>query len=338
MLQKSRLLLVFSVILVALFVFITSILISINYNKFISFIKPISTVTPIYTPVTTAPPSVTVQPTNSYIYPSINTTPSPNPNTSINPSIVPSISPTPKVSSLQTPKPSTIPSNTTISWYYIANPNHTTPDVDKRVRISEYDGCYVGNTKLKKIYLTMDIGYEAGYTNTILDKLKEADVKVTFFLTKPFIVNNPEKVLRMVNEGHVVGNHTNTHHLLPSLINTPSLFNDELLSTSSEFKSITGVDMLKIMRPPNGVYSVASLAMTKALGYKTIFWSFAYKDYDLNKQPDEAYALQLICSGTHNGAIMLLHGVSRTNTNILKEVLENIKNQGYTFDTLDHLN
>jgi peptidoglycan-N-acetylmuramic acid deacetylase len=228
-------------------------------------------------------------------------------------------------------------SNSTYGWYFIANNDHKVPEVSRKIDISKYGGYYVGDTSDKKVYLTFDLGYEAGYTSAILDTLSENDVKVVFFVTKYYIDQNPELVKRMVNEGHIVGNHTDTHPSLPSKALNISSFNKELTSTADVYKKLIGQEMLKYMRPPMGEYSELSLYLTQRLGYKSFFWSFAYYDYDLNNQPDETYAFKRITGATHNGAIFLLHGVSRTNTKILDSLIENIKNQGYQFCTIDAL-
>lgn len=227
--------------------------------------------------------------------------------------------------------------NTKREWYYVPNNTHTVPKADSTINISKYDGYYVCNPVNKTIFLTFDLGYEAGYTPSILDTLKLSSVKATFFVTKSYIVKYPNLIKRMVNEGHLVGNHTNTHPSLPSVSTNIKTFNEEILSVADAYKKVTGSEMFKILRPPMGDYSELSLYLTKQLGYKSIFWSFAYYDYDQENQPDKVYALNKITSGTHNGAIMLLHGVSKTNTEILGDVIKNIKNQGYQFDTLAKL-
>jgi peptidoglycan-N-acetylmuramic acid deacetylase len=227
--------------------------------------------------------------------------------------------------------------NTKLEWYYIPNNTHTVPEVDKKINISKYDGYYVYNPGSKTIFLTFDLGYEAGYTPSILDTLKTYKVKATFFVTKSYIDEHPDLIKQMINEGHLVGNHTKTHPSLPSIATDIKTFNEEILSVANAYKKVTGNEMLKILRPPMGDYSELSLDLTKQLGYKSIFWSFAYYDYDTEKQPDKAYALNKITSSTHDGAIMLLHGVSKTNTEILGEVIQNIKKQGYQFDTLVNL-
>lgn len=226
--------------------------------------------------------------------------------------------------------------NTKISWWYKPNKTHTTPEVNKDIKfdLNKYDALYVGNTDEKVIYLTFDEGYENGYTSKILDILKDNDVKAIFFVTSPYIKGNPELIKRMVDEGHIVGNHSNTHPSMPTVTGDENKFNNEFKDVEEKFKEVTGQDIPKFFRPPMGEYSEKSLAMTKNLGYKTIFWSFAYHDWDINNQPNPNTAKQTMLNGVHNGCIMLVHAVSKTNTEILDEVIKEIKSQGYEFKLL----
>ncbi|MDU1348905.1 delta-lactam-biosynthetic de-N-acetylase [uncultured Clostridium sp.] len=226
--------------------------------------------------------------------------------------------------------------NTKISWWYKPNKDHTTPEINTKLKfdLNKYDALYVGNTDEKVIYLTFDEGYENGYTAKILDILKDNDVKAIFFVTSPYIRDNPDLIKRMVDEGHIVGNHSNTHPSMPTVTGDETKFNNEFKDVEDKFKEVTGEDMPKFFRPPMGEYSEKSLAMTKNLGYKTIFWSFAYHDWDKNNQPNPDTAKQTILNGIHNGSIMLVHAVSKTNTEILDEVIKEIKAQGYEFKLL----
>eukprot|EP00828_Plagiopyla_frontata_P031532 TRINITY_DN41364_c0_g1_i1.p1 TRINITY_DN41364_c0_g1~~TRINITY_DN41364_c0_g1_i1.p1 ORF type:complete len:252 (-),score=29.52 TRINITY_DN41364_c0_g1_i1:34-789(-) len=157
-----------------------------------------------------------------------------------------------------------------------------------------------------------------------------------FFVTKPYITSQPDLIKRMTAEGHIVGNHSVHHPSMPS-INDPDKFKEEFTGVEEAYKEITNLDMPKYFRPPMGKYSEKSLEMTKNLGYKTIFWSFAYKDWLIKDQPAQEYAIKKISDGAHPGCIMLLHAVSDTNTNVLKTVLENLKADGYVFKSLDEL-
>ena len=188
----------------------------------------------------------------------------------------------------------------------------------------------------KIVYLTFDDGPSTVVTNKILDILKEYKVPAAFFVVKPYIDKEPELVKRMVAEGHIVGNHT-VHHPSIAQIHDKEKFNSEFSGVESAYKDLVGQDMPKFFRPPMGKYSKNSLKMTKDLGYKTIFWSFAYKDWLVNDQPSENYAIEKICKGAHPGSIMLLHAVSNTNTKVLGTVLKTLRDEGYEFKSLNEL-
>lgn len=224
--------------------------------------------------------------------------------------------------------------NEKIAWWFKPNKNHETPEINNKLtfNLDDYDAHYVGDTSKKVLYLTFDEGYENGYTPKILDILKENDVKAIFFVTLPYLKDNPEIIQRMVDEGHIVGNHTNHHPSMPTVCGSEEKFLGEFTDVENKYKEITGQDMPKYFRPPMGEYSQKSLAMTKNLGYKTLFWSFAYMDWDINKQPDPTKAKETILNGFHNGSIMLIHAVSKTNTEILDSVIKEAKAQGYEFE------
>ncbi|WP_017416969.1 delta-lactam-biosynthetic de-N-acetylase [Clostridium tunisiense] len=227
--------------------------------------------------------------------------------------------------------------NSKISWWFKPNKLHVTPEVNNKLNfeLGKYDACYVGDTDRKVLYLTFDEGYENGYTGKILDTLKENDVKAIFFVTLPYLKGNNDLIKRMVDEGHIVANHTNHHPSMPTVTGSEEKFNKELKDVEEEYKRITGKDMPKFFRPPMGEYSEKSLAMTKNLGYKTVFWSFAYHDWDINKQPNPDKAKATILGGLHNGSIMLIHAVSKTNTEILDDILKEAKAEGYVFELLN---
>ena len=200
------------------------------------------------------------------------------------------------------------------------------------INISQYDAYYLGDTQHKVIYLTFDEGYENGYTTQILDILKANDVKAAFFVTKDYIERNPELIKRMVDEGHVVGNHSVTHSDMPDL--SDEQIKSELDECAAYFKEVTGVEMPRFFRPPAGVYSIRSLEKTQQAGYKTIFWSFAYKDWETDNQPGKEEAYNMVMNNYHNGSIMLLHAVSQSNTEALDDMLKSLKQEGYTFLSL----
>ncbi|MDD6795254.1 MAG: delta-lactam-biosynthetic de-N-acetylase [Clostridiaceae bacterium] len=229
--------------------------------------------------------------------------------------------------------------NSELNWYYAPTKEKgEIPDCPKECKefLKEKGGYYLGDTSKKVLYLTFDEGYEKGYTGDILDTLKEMNVPAAFFVVKPYIDSEPDLIKRMVDEGHLVCNHSHHHPSMATITDTEK-FNKELSDVEESFKELTGTDMPKYFRPPMGKYSKASLDKTKALGYKTIFWSFAYKDWITNDQPAENYAIEKIESKAHPGAIILLHAVSKTNTKILKTVIKDLQDQGYEFKSLNDL-
>ena len=221
------------------------------------------------------------------------------------------------------------------SWWFRRNADHLPPSAQDEIAIGNYDAYYLGDTQHKVIYLTFDEGYENGYTSKILDILKANDVKAVFFVTKSYMEDQPELVKRMVAEGHIVGNHSVSHPNMSDLSNEQILA--ELNGCAAYYKELTGQEMPKYFRPPEGVYSIRSLEQTKAAGYKTIFWSFAYNDWDPKNQPGTKAAYDMVMNNYHNGSIMLLHAVSQSNTEALDQMLKDLKAKGYVFQTLDQL-
>jgi peptidoglycan-N-acetylmuramic acid deacetylase len=199
-----------------------------------------------------------------------------------------------------------------------------------------YDAAYIGDTSKKVIYLTFDAGYENGCTAQILDVLKKHQVPAAFFLVGNYMEQNGDLVRRMVAEGHTVGNHT-MHHYDMSKISDKATFTKELSDLEVLFKEITGKDMPKYYRPPQGIYSEENLKMAKELGYQTVFWSLAYKDWENDNQPTADYAMGKLIPRTHNGAVILLHSTSKTNAEVLDALLTQWKKEGYRFDTIDKL-
>lgn len=222
-----------------------------------------------------------------------------------------------------------------IDWYIVPNRNNLPPEPNKvaSTMFKNYNTHYIGNTEKKVLYLTFDEGYENGYTSQILDILKKQNVPAAFFVVKPYIKTNKDLILRMVNEGHLVCNHSSSHPSMAKITNTIK-FNKEFEEVEEEFKKITNLDMPKYFRPPMGKFSEQSLKLTNDLGYKSIFWSLAYKDFDIKNQPPKEKAIDTILSRVHNGSIILLHAVSKTNAEILEYILSNLKSQGYEFRSL----
>lgn len=202
--------------------------------------------------------------------------------------------------------------------------------------LAEYDGYYAGSSREKTIYLTFDAGYENGYTAGILDVLKKHRVEAAFFLVGNYIEKSPELVRRMVKEGHLVGNHTYSHPDM-SEIAAEDAFREELTRLEKAYKRVTGKEMRKYYRPPQGKYSEENLKMAKKMGYKTIFWSLAYVDWYESDQPTREEAMEKLIPRTHPGAIVLLHSTSRTNGEILDELITKWKEMGYEFKSLEEL-
>ena len=218
------------------------------------------------------------------------------------------------------------------SWWFSRNQTNTPPTAQQDINIMQYDAYYLGDTDNKVIYLTFDEGYENGYTSQILDTLKEYNIKAAFFVTKSYIESEPELVKRMVEEGHVVGNHSTTHPDMTTKTDEEILW--ELESCAQAFQEVTGTEMPRFFRPPEGVYSIRTLEKTQQAGYKTIFWSYAYQDWDVNNQPGKQAAYDMAVNNCHNGAIMLLHAVSQSNTEALADIITTYQQNGYTFASL----
>lgn len=203
-------------------------------------------------------------------------------------------------------------------------------------RLISYDAYFVGEGDEKVIYMTFDAGYDNGYTETILDVLKEKEVPAAFFLVGTYIRDNSELVQRMVDEGHIVGNHTMNHPDMSAIGNMDS-FKAELEQTEALYKEVIGEDMPSYYRPPQGKYSESNLEMAKELGYKTVFWSLAYVDWNTDDQPSPDMAFEKLLPRAHPGMVLLLHSTSATNAQILGELIDTYKAEGYTFATLDDL-
>ena len=202
--------------------------------------------------------------------------------------------------------------------------------------LAQYNAYYLGDTSQKVIYLTFDCGYENGYTASILDTLKKHNAPAAFFVVGNMIESAPGLIRRMVAEGHIVGNHT-YHHPDMSSISDQAAFQKELESLEALFQETTGQTMSKYYRPPQGKYNVENLRQAKALGYKTILWSLAYVDWYVDDQPTPEQAYSKLLPRIHDGAIVLLHSTSRTNAEILDELLTKWEEMGFSFASLDQL-
>ena len=225
-------------------------------------------------------------------------------------------------------------SNKKIGWGIKRNDNHTQPDLgtENKNLIEKYNGIAMGNNDDKNIYLTFDLGYEAGYTAKILDDLKEKNVKATFFITAHYLNTANDLVKRMIDEGHIVGNHTVNHKSMPEI--SDDEIKKELMDLNQAVYEKFGYEM-KYMRPPKGEYSERTLSITENLGFKTVMWSFAYVDWIDDKQPAKDEAKKKIISNLHNGEIMLLHATSKTNSEIMADMVDEIRKEGFEIKSLD---
>jgi len=224
----------------------------------------------------------------------------------------------------------------TINWSWAYSPR------ENAAVLSKYHAYAFGETSKKVIYLTFDEGYENGYTASILDTLKTNNVKAAFFVTQDYVTGsfngkkNIDLVKRMMNEGHIIANHSVHHKSMPSITNETT-FNSEITENETTVNNITGLKMSKFFRPPMGDFSELSLYYTQKLGYKSIFFSLAYNDYDPKNQPDPETSKKNLLKGTKPGMICLLHAVSKTNAEILDSLIKEWVTQGYEFKTLNDL-
>ena len=203
-------------------------------------------------------------------------------------------------------------------------------------QLARYDAAYLGDTGRKVLYLTFDAGYENGCTAKILDVLKRQEVPAAFFLVGNYIEKNADLVRRMVAEGHTVGNHT-MHHYDMSKLTEPAAFRKELTELEALYEATVGQPMKKYYRPPQGIYSEENLRQAKELGYRTVFWSLAYVDWNNDRQPSRQQAFDKLLPRVHDGAVVLLHSTSETNAEILEELLTKWKEMGYEFAPIDDL-
>lgn len=193
---------------------------------------------------------------------------------------------------------------------------------------------FIDESGSKTLYLTFDEGYENGYTSSILDSLKKTGVKAVFFVTYDYCVSSPDLVERMIAEGHTVGNHSYSHPSFPSC--SESEAEDEVMTLHRYVKENFGYEMT-LFRFPKGEFSERTLAQLRKMGYTSVFWSFAYQDWNTDDQPSAAEAFDTITASTHSGGIYLLHAVSKANSDALTDVIEYWKNNGYTIGNLNDL-
>ncbi|QKY68246.1 delta-lactam-biosynthetic de-N-acetylase [Lentibacillus sp. CBA3610] len=219
-------------------------------------------------------------------------------------------------------------------WGFKKNDEHEIPDVGKYKQILEEHGAYYADHSGEKVvYLTFDNGYEGGYTDDVLDVLKKHDVPAAFFLTGHYVRSEPDLVNRMADEGHIIGNHS--YHHPDFTIVTKDTMQEELETLEEAVAEVSDQEDIKYVRPPKGMFSEKTLDWANELGYIHIFWSSAFVDWETQQGWEHAY--ENIMDNIHPGAIILLHTVSSDNAKALDKMIEEMKNQGYQFRSLDHL-
>lgn len=210
--------------------------------------------------------------------------------------------------------------------------NQPVANLKLQEKYKKYNASFIGEDSDKSIYLTFDNGYENGYTAKILDVLKDKNVKAVFFLTYDYVKDNDELVKRMIDEGHIIGNHTYYHSSLPKVSEEKAFAN--IKKQDDYVKEKFNIDM-NLFRFPMGEFSEKTLKMAQDMGYKSMFWSFAYKDWDESHQSSNQKSLDALKKGLHNGAIYLLHSVSKVNSEILGDFIDYTINEGYKFKTMN---
>lgn len=201
--------------------------------------------------------------------------------------------------------------------------------------VDKHGAIFLGDTSKKVLYLTFDNGYENGYTPRILDTLKEKKVPAAFFVTGHYVKSQPELLKRMVNEGHIIGNHSWSHPDMTTVSNEQ--IREELDKVKSEVTRVTGQKEMAYLRPPRGIFSDRTLKVTRDMGYTNVFWSLAYMDWDVNAQRGARHAYDKVTSQLHPGAVILLHSISKDNAEALGSIIDAAKQQGYEFLGLDRL-
>ena len=233
-------------------------------------------------------------------------------------------------------------SNEKAGWWFNpkkagGNGKSTIPEKTANL-LNKYNGIWQAKTDEKVLYLTFDEGYE--YNNNtakILDTLKAKGVKAAFFVTGAYVKSNLDLVNRMANEGHLVCNHSVNHLNQVEAIKNPKKLEDDITGLQTLYKEKTGNNLASFMRPPEGVYSERTLKFINDMGYRPVFWSFAYKDWLRDNQPDKKFAIEKITGQFHPGSVLLLHAVSDTNAEILGEIIDQAVNMGYRFGSLYEL-
>ncbi|MBD8497223.1 delta-lactam-biosynthetic de-N-acetylase [Paenibacillus arenosi] len=201
--------------------------------------------------------------------------------------------------------------------------------------IEKHGSVFLGNTRSKTLYLTFDNGYENGLTANILDTLKSKKVPAIFFVTGHYIETQPDLLKRMIAEGHLIGNHSWSHPDMTTVSDTR--LTEELEKVKTAVAAVTGQKQMRYLRPPRGIFNERTLALSHKLGYTNVFWSIAYKDWDVNQQRGAQYAYDNVVRQLHPGAVLLLHSISKDNAAALGRIIDEAHRQGYEFASLDQL-
>ena len=226
-------------------------------------------------------------------------------------------------------------SNEILNWFLKYNSAGEVPQTPDNGKYTEkYNVISYDNSGQKNIYLTFDAGYENGNVSKILDTLSKQNVPGAFFVLPHIIKTNTELILRMKNDGHLICNHSKSHHNMGK-ISDINEFKEEIYGNEEILRDTLNLEMSKYFRPPEGAYTEKNLEFAKSLGYKTVFWSLAYADWDNNNQPQAEASLELLLSRVHPGCVVLLHPTSETNALILDKFISEVKNRGYSFKSLD---
>lgn len=227
-------------------------------------------------------------------------------------------------------------SNKSYGWGYKKSQNNQPPETGfYGSLLEENGGYYLDHSGEKVVYLTFDNGYEEGYTGKILDVLKDKQVPATFFVTGHYVKSAPDLVKRMVKEGHIVGNHSWSHPDFTKV--SEDKLKQELDKVHKAVADLTGVKTMSFLRPPRGVFSARTLALTNKLGYTNVFWSLAFVDWNTNAQKGWEYAYRSVIKQIHPGAVILLHTVSSDNAEALDHLIDELRKRGYTFKSLNDL-
>mgnify|MGYP003913080639 FL=1 len=224
--------------------------------------------------------------------------------------------------------------NEMLPWGFRRGESHSQPTLDTKAEkvIQEFDGISMGSETSKNVYLTFDCGYENGYTEAILDILKECNVKASFFITAHYLNTASDIVKRMIEEGHIVGNHTVNHKCLPNI--SDEEIKNEVMNLHKAVYEKFNYEMT-YFRPPKGEFSQRTTKIVKDLGYTSVMWSSAYDDWDVEKQNREEYGKKKIVDNIHNGCVLLLHATSKDNSVILGDVIKSIRDMGYEFKNIN---